>query len=163
MEAGRHSVKRYLTKESTVDMKNMNRVFIGWVDMGPDEWAVHGYSTKTEWTDIIASLNAAFVSRLQATSLSGRSVVGAKDTGDENAAGYDLYIKFSDVHVDYDNYHLFLSIHFVDPRTGAEIATIPARPYYGNDWGLRNYLNEALREVGTKLQVEVTGAAPGKK
>ena len=33
----RHAVKRYLTKESTVDMKNMNHIFLGWVDMNPDE------------------------------------------------------------------------------------------------------------------------------
>jgi hypothetical protein len=40
---------------------------------------------------------------------------------------------------------------------------IPVRPYYGNDWGLRNYLKAALDEVGTKVQVEVTGAQGKKK
>jgi hypothetical protein len=77
--------------------------------------------------------------------------------------GTDLYIKFSDVRVDYNNYHLILSIHFIDPRTNSEIASIPLRPYYGNDWGLKNYLKAALDEVGTKVQVEVTGEVPGKK
>ena len=159
----RHSVKRYLTKESTVDMKNMNRICVGWVDLGPDEWAAHGYATKTEWTDVIGSLNAAFASSLPAKYLPGRTITAAKDKGDENAAGCDLYIKFSDVHVAYDSYHLILSIHFIDPKTNTEIAAIPARPYYGNDWGLRGYLTEALKEVGTKLQVEVTGEQQGKK
>src|ERR1035437_870414 len=81
----------------------------------------------------------------------------------ENAAGNDLYIKFSDVQVDYDHYHLILSIHFIDPKTNSEIATVPVRPYYGNDWGRRNYLKAALDEVGTKLGVEVTGELQGKK
>lgn len=36
-------------------------------------------------------------------------------------------------------------------------------PYYGNAWGLRNYLKAALDEVGTKIQVEVTGETPGEK
>jgi hypothetical protein len=161
--AGRHSVPRYLNKETTPDMKGMNRIFVGWVDLGPDEWAAHGYATKAEWIDVIGSLNSAFTSGLQATYLNGRTIVAAKEKGDENAAGCDLYIKFSDVHVDYDNYHLILSIHFIDPKTNAEIAAIPVRPYYGNDWGLRGYLNEALKEVGTKLRVEVTGESPGKK
>jgi hypothetical protein len=161
--SARHGVKRYLTKETTVDMKNMNHIFIGWVDLGPDEWAVHGYNTRTEWSDIIGSLNAAFVSSLPGMYLPGHAIVGAKDKGDENIAGYDLYIKFSDVHVDYDNYHLILSIHFIDPKTNTEIGFIPARPYFGDDWGLRGYLNYALKEVGTKLKVEVTGQAPTKK
>jgi hypothetical protein len=51
----------------------------------------------------------------------------------------------------------------IDPRTNSEIASIPLRPYYGNDWGLKNYLKAALDEVGTKVQVEVTGEVPGKK
>jgi hypothetical protein len=159
----RHGVKRYLTKESAVDMKNMNHIFLGWVDMNPDEWAFHGYSTKTEWTDVIGSLNAEFLRSLQVTYLPGRTITGAKDKGDENAVGNDLYIKFSDVRVDYDNYHLILAIHFIDPKTNQEIASIPVRPYYGNDWGLRNYLKAALDEVGTKLEVEVTGELQGRK
>jgi hypothetical protein len=159
----RHKVPRYLNKESTVDLKNMNHIFLGWVDLGADDWARHSYTTKTEWTDVIGFDNAAFLDDLRDTYLPGRTITAAKDAADENAAGNDLYIKFSDVRVDYDNYHLILSIHFIDPKTNAEIATIPVRPYYGNDWGLKNYLKAALDEVGTKLQVEVTGETPGKK
>jgi hypothetical protein len=40
---------------------------------------------------------------------------------------------------------------------------IPVRPYYGNDWGLRGFLTEALKEVGLKVGVEVTGTVNGKK
>jgi hypothetical protein len=159
----RHRVKRYLTKESSVDMKSMDHVFLGWVDLGPDEWALHGYATKTEWTDIIGSLNAAFSRSLQVTYLPGRTIAAAKDKGDESTVGSDLYIKFSDVRVDYDNYHLILSIHFIDPKNNSEIALIPVRPYYGNDWGLAKYLKAALDEVGTKLKVEITGEPQEKK
>jgi len=157
--AARHKVPRFLSKESTVDMSKMNRIFVGWVDLGADDWALWGYQSKTEWTDIIGSLNSSFSRNL----VSGRTITSAKDKGDENAASNDLYIKFSDVRVDYNNYHLILSIHFIDPTTNAEIATIPVRPYYGNDWGFKNYLKAALDEVGTKVQVEVTGETPGKK
>jgi hypothetical protein len=158
MDARSRSVKRYLTKESTVEMKNMNHIFLGWVDLGPDEWALYGYANKTDWTDLIGSLNASF-----SRCVAGRTITAAKDREDENAAGNDLYIKFSDVRIDYENYHLILSIHFIDPKTNAEIASIPARPYYGNDWGFRNYLKAAMDEVCTKVQVEVTGEAPRKK
>jgi hypothetical protein len=157
--AARHKVPRYLTKESTVDMSKMDHIFVGWVDLGADDWALWGYPNKADWADIIGSLNSSFSRNL----VPGRTVTSAKDNGDENAAGNDLYIKFSDVRVDYNNYHLILSIHFIDPKTNSEIAVIPVRPYYGNDWGLKNYLKAALDEVGTKVQVEVTGQSAEKK
>jgi hypothetical protein len=94
----RHKVPRYLTKESPVDMKNMNHIFLGWVDLGADDWALHGYDNKTDWTDIIGSLNSSFSRNL----VPGRTITAAKDKGDENAAGNDLYVKFSDVRVDYN-------------------------------------------------------------
>jgi hypothetical protein len=78
-------------------------------------------------------------------------------------AASDLYIKFSDVRVDYENDHLILSIHFIDLKTNSEIASIPVRPYYGNASGIKSYLKAALDEVGRKLHVEVTGETPGKK
>jgi hypothetical protein len=152
-------VPRYLNKESAVDMSNMNRIFVGWVDLGADDRALYGYENKTDWTDIIGSLNSSFSRNL----VPGRTVTGAKNKEDVNASDNDLYIKFSDVRVDYNNYHLILSIHFIDQKTNSEIAMIPVRPYYGNDWGLRNYLKAALDEVGTKVQVEVTGAQGKKK
>ena len=149
-------------KTPSVDMSKMTRIFLGWVDVDPSNFAQLGY-TKTEWIEVIGNANATFQQKCQSKYLAGRTVTLAKDKADENAAGNDLYIKFSDVRVDYDNYHLILSIHFIDPKTNAEIATIPTRPYYGNDWGLKNYLKAALDEVGTKLGVEITGEPQGKK
>src|ERR1700723_3801128 len=60
-------VKRYLKKESTVDMKNMNHIFLGWVGFSPDAWMFYRHKTafflstgdpftKEEWTDAISSL-----------------------------------------------------------------------------------------------------------
>jgi hypothetical protein len=95
--------------------------------------------------------------------LSGRKIVGARSNGDENATENDLYIKFLDVRIDYVNYQLILSIHFIDAKTNAEFATIPARHYYGNASGITEVLNAALDEVGKKVQVEVAGEPQGKK
>ncbi len=144
-------------------MSNMNRVFVGWVDLEPDAWALYGFANKTEWTNIIGSLNATFARSLQVSYLPGRTITAAKDKADENAARNDLYIKFSDVRVDYNNYHLILSIHFIDPKTNTELATIPVRPYHDDEGDVKDYVKSALDEVGKKLQVEVTGKSPGKK
>ncbi|MFZ1009542.1 MAG: hypothetical protein WAN65_22070 [Candidatus Sulfotelmatobacter sp.] len=161
--AARHKVPRYLNKESSIDMSHMNHVFVGWVDLEPDAWALYDYKSKADWSDVIASLNADFARSLQVTYLPGRTISAAKDKADENAAGNDLYIKFSDVQIDNDKDHLILSIHFIDPKNNAELATIPVRPYYGDGRGLTGDLKASLEEVGTKLHVEVTGNAPGKK
>jgi len=160
--ASSYKVKRFLTKETTVDMKNMKNVCVGWIDLDPDEWGAHGYDTKAEWSGVIDGLNAQFASSLPAMYLTGRTVVAAKGKSEDIPTGCDVYVKFSDVYVDYDHYHLILSIHFIDPKTGTEIGSIPARPYYGDDWGLRGYLAWALKEVGIKLSVEITGAPPTK-
>lgn len=159
----RHKVPRYLNKESTVDMSHMNRIFVGWVDLNPDAWALYDFHSRADWTDDITFLNAGFVQGLQATYLHGRTIIAAKNKADENASGNDLYIKFSDVQIDYDHEHLVLSIHFIDPKTNSEVASIPLRPYYGDGHNVTEYLKAALAEVGLKLQVEVTGEAPGKK
>jgi hypothetical protein len=161
--AARHKVPRYLNKESSVDMSNRNHIFLGWLDLEPDAWALYDFHSRADWTEDIAFLNADFLRGLQATYLHGRTIIAAKDKADENIAGNDLYIKFSDVHVDYDHEHLILSIHFIDPKTNGEIASIPVRPYYGDGHNVTEYLKAALGEVGTKLQVEVTGEALGKK
>jgi hypothetical protein len=154
--------KRYLKKESTVDMSGAKTVFFGWIDMVPADWGVHGYSAQGEWDVAINQLNNAFQRLAQTKWLAGRTVTGAKDVSDTNAAGQELYVRFSDVRVDYDNYLLHLSIHFIDPKTNAEIASVPFRPYYGNDWGFEKYLRAALEEVNLKIQVEVAGAATQK-
>jgi hypothetical protein len=161
--AARHKVPRYPKKESSVDMSKMDHIFVGWVDLEPDAWALFDFHSRADWTDDITFLNAGFLRGLQTTHLQGRTIIAAKGKADENIAGSDLYIKFSDVRIDYDNEHMFLSIHFIDPKTNGEIASIPVRPYYGDGHNVTEYLKAALDEVGTKLQVEVAGEAPGKK
>jgi hypothetical protein len=163
LAARRRGAKLYPDKETAADMSGVNRVFLGWVDLKEDDWAAHGYATKTDWAAVVAGLNSQLLGLCQAKSLSGRTVVGAKQKGDENAVGHDLYIKFSDVLIDYNNYHLYLSIHFIDPKTNAEIGSIPARPYFGNAWGFVNYLNAALGEVSEKIGVEVAGGTQQSK
>jgi hypothetical protein len=164
-------------KETSADMRSLNSIFVGWVNLNPDEWVLYTHDTsgllglggsatswsKAVWIDAINSLNSLFQQRCQSQYLSGRKIAAAKSNGDENASGNDLYIKFSDVRIDYDNYQLILSIHFIDPKTNAEIAMIPARPYYGNASGITEVLNAALDEVGKRVQVEVADEPRGKK
>jgi hypothetical protein len=148
-------------KESTVDMRNMNHIFLGWIDLDPEKFLDLGYS-RAEWADVIAGVNSRFQKNCQSQYLSGRTVTAAKDKADENPAGNDLYIKFSDVSFG-TNYRLLVSIHFIDPKTNAEIASIPARTFGGSLCGLVDCLEQELDKVGAKLQTEVEGEPKGKK
>ncbi len=164
-------------KETATDMRDMNRIFIGWVDLNPDAWVLYQHDssgglfgggsnpqwTKADWIEAINSLNSLFQQNCKSQYLFGHTITAAKASGDENAAGNDLFIKFSDVKIDYVNYQLILSIHFIDPKTNTEIESIPARPYYGNASGITEVLNAALEEVGKKLQAEVTLESKKKK
>ena|ERR1035441_2577852 len=159
----RRGAKLYPDKETTADMSGKNKIFLGWVDMKEDDYAVHGYPTKEIWAAKIVEMNAEFI-RLCQMKLTGKTVVAAKNKGDVNAAGYDLYIKFTDVVIDYSHYHLYLAMHFIDPATNQEIGSLPARPYFGNDWGLVNYIKNAMDEAAQKIKVEIVGGGePAKK
>jgi hypothetical protein len=142
-------------KNTSADMSNMARVFLGWVDVDPSNFSQLGYS-KAEWVDVIGNANAAFQQKCQSKYLAGRTVTLAKDKADENAAGNDLYIKFSDAFFGKD-YRLRVSVHFIDPKTNSEIASIPLEKYTGRLCGLVSCLDKELEEVGSKLQLHVTG------
>jgi hypothetical protein len=148
-------------KKPSVDMSGMNRIFLGWVDLDPYNFAELGYS-KAEWADVIANANATFQQKCQSKYLAGRTITLAKDKGDENVAGNDLYIKFSDAAFGRD-YRLRLSVRFIDPKTNSEIASIPLKKYTGRLCGLVSCLHKELEEVGSKLQLEVTGDTKKKK
>jgi hypothetical protein len=152
------------SKETPVDMSTRKTIFLGWVDLPADGWSLWGYKNKEEWEDVIKDLNLDFQSSCRGQYLAGRTVTFAKDRNDENAAGNDLYIKFSDVNIDHDYYGIRLAIHFIDPKTGTEIASVPSRLYYEKRWfKFQLYMRAALDEVSRKLQAEVTVEAQGKK
>jgi hypothetical protein len=157
-------------KKSSVDMTKMNHIFLGWVDLNPDALVIYGHSTlgggsssKAEWIEVESSLNSVFQRTCQSKYLPGRTVTAAKDKWDENAAGNDLYVKFSDVFVDIGKYRLRLSIHFIDPRTNSEIASVPLQTYSERACDFVDCLRGELDKVGKKLQVEVMAEPKGKK
>ncbi len=142
-------------KKPSADMSNMNHIFVGWVDLDPNNFAELGYS-KAEWADVIGKANAVFQRNCQSKYLTGRTITLAKDKRDANAAGNDLYIEFSDALFD-RKYRLHLSVRFIDPKTNQEIASIPLEKYTGRLCGLVSCLDKELDEVGRKLQLFVAG------
>ena len=149
-------------KETSADISSPKSIFIGWVDLSPDQWALWGYSSKDEWAEVIKGLNAGFQGSCQGY-LEGRTVTAAKDKIDENAAGSDLYIKFAGASVDGNSYGIRTAIQFIDPKTNAVIASVPSRLYFEKrEWKFQLYLQAAMEDIARKVAVEVTGTAPKK-
>jgi len=152
------------SKETAANMSGAKTIFLGWVDLSPESWSLWGYQNKEEWMNVISDLNHDFQSACKGQYLAGRTVTAAKHGNDEDAAGNDLYIKLSDVNIDHTYYGIRLSIHFIDPKTNTEIASIPSRLYYEKRWfKFQLYMRAALDEVARRIQAEVTGAVPKKK
>ena len=158
----RRGAKLYPEKETTAEMSGKSKIFVGWVDMNEGDYAAHSYPSKEVWAGKILEINAELL-RLCQVKLEGKTVVGAKNKDDVNVAGNDLYIKFTDVKIDYSHYHVYLAIHFIDPATNQEIGSLPDRPSFGNDWGLVNYIKNAMDEAAQKIKVEIVGAGDPKK
>jgi hypothetical protein len=143
-------------KTAPVDLKGMNRVFLGWVDVSPDDYHHQGYSTREEYAAVINHANTAFQEYCQSKAFSGRTMTAAKSRGDENTAGNDVYVKFSDVVYDH-KYRLHIAVHFIDLKTNAEIGSIPVKTYGAHMCGLEGCLIKELDKVGEDLQKEFAG------
>jgi hypothetical protein len=146
-------------KKSGADMTSMNHVFVGWVGFDPDQFMALGYSKK-DWLDVIDSFNAYFRNEMK-KQLPGKTFTMAKDKDDVNAAGNDLYIKFSDVEADH-KYRLHLAIHFIDPKTNTEIETIPSEAYVGRVCTFEGCMEKSLNKISELLKNELTAVPSGK-
>jgi hypothetical protein len=144
-------------KAAPVDLKGMNRVFLGWVGISPDDYHHQGYSTREEYLAVINHANTAFQEACQSKALSGRTMTAAKSQGDENTAENDVYVKFSDVVYDH-GYRLHLSIHFIDLKSNTEIGSIPLKTYTAHMCGLEGCLIKELDKVSEDLQKDFAGA-----
>ena len=141
-------------KETAADMTASKTIFIGWVDIKSNDWAVLGYANEKDWADVIEQSNKSFQQVCQ-SKLQTRQVTGAQSSTDENTSDKDLVIKFADVKFDTDSYALYASIHFIDPKTGKELASILPRKYRGGHFSVSSCLNGALEKVAEKLKEEV--------
>ena len=142
-------------KAAPVDLKGMDHVFLGWVDISPDDYHHQGYATREEYLAVINHANTAFQENCQ-KALSGRTMTAAKSKGDESTAGNDVYVKFSDVAYDH-GYRLHLSVHFIELKTNAEIGSIPVKTYTAHVCGLESCLIKELDKVSEELQKEFAG------
>lgn len=147
-------------KEKRPDMTTAKTIFVGWVDISLDDWLPLGYEGKQSWSEVIDWQNQAFQRAIQSI-LPARQVTGAKDRSDENASSQELHVRFSDVRFDVRSYRLFLSIHFIDAKSGLELVSVPLEGYRGGHFSVANCLQGALKQVADRLKKEISRSPKG--
>lgn len=140
-------------KAAPPDLKDMNKVFLGWVDMSADDFHHQGYATREEYQAVINHANKSFQETCQAKVFSGRTMTAAKAPGDDSSAGNDVYVKFSDAVYDH-KYRLTVSVHLIDLKTNAEIGAIPKRTFGAHYCTLEGCMIKELDKVSEELQKE---------
>ena len=151
-------------KPSAIDMTNIHRVFLGWVEISSDNYHEQGYRNREEWLNVIGEANRNFSKNCQELKgLAGRTVTVAKDKDDVSTSGNDLYIKFTDAQVD-RKYRLHVAVHFIDLKTNAEIGSVPLEVYKAHFCGLVGCIDKELEEVRQNIGKQLGGdTAPEKK
>jgi hypothetical protein len=129
-------------------------IFIGWVDISPDDWMALGYENKQPWVDLIKGGNQVF-QQLCRRSLKEYEILGASDRLDEGAAGGDLRVTFTDVRFDVNTYALHAAIHFIDSKTATELAVIPTNAYRGGRFSVVSCLNGDLEKLAQRVAKEI--------
>jgi hypothetical protein len=148
------SIEARATK-SGIDMSNKNKIFVGWVDLSPDEYRLLDYDSKADWATVIDNVNTNFQSDLKSEFLVGRTLTMAKNREDTNPGDSDLYIKFTDASED-KGYRLHIAVHFIDPKTNTELAVIPADRYGAHVCTLEGCIEKELDKIGGLISKQLS-------
>jgi len=140
-------------QDETIELNSYNRIFLGWIDLHKEHWALHGYRVLEAWSGVINRLNNVFQINCKIQHLTNKEISGALHMNDSGYKDKDLYLEFYDIRIDYNNYNLYLAIDFIDVKTQKILYTIPQTSYYGSAWGFENYLTAALEEVNKKIKL----------
>jgi hypothetical protein len=150
-------------KKPAVDMSGMKHIFLGWIDLGPDNYRTLRYDFREDWVKVIETENLNFQQDFQSKLSTGRTISAARNKEDVNTAGNDLYIKFTDVVIEPDYtgavilYSLHISVHFIDLKTNTEIASIPDLELNKHFCTLESCLSNDLNMLNEKLQILIVG------
>ena len=114
---------------SSEPMKKYNSVYVGWIDLGEDNFAAYGYGSKDAWKEEIKSQN---IDSLQAYTrqylhkwtVTGADSKNAVTPGDPNM----IVVKFSNVVLSPGTDKLKCTMSFYDGASGKLIKSVDEEP-----------------------------------
>jgi hypothetical protein len=132
--------------KKTVSLPKYKSVFIGWIDLNEKDWLRFNYANKEDWNRDAKRIVFTFLRNCE-YKLSCGEVHVAQNESDTDFGKADLYIKFTDAFVDWDNYYLYMTIHFIETAGNNEVYVLKKGKFYGNAAGFTNYLNAAMTSI----------------
>ena len=149
------SCVKYYSKESNINLNKYKTIYVGWVDLHEENWGIHFYNSQEEWKTSINKLNSGFQVRLKNEFLTDKIIKSASYDKREPTEKNGLFIKFSNVKIDYNKYYLYMDLAFIDLETNSNLYEIPQCRFYGNAYGFENMLYYALEEAEKLIYREI--------
>lgn len=110
-------------------MKKYNAVYVGWIDLGEENYAAYGYGTKDAWAEEIRSQNIDSLQAYTRKYMHNWNVTGAESKtavapGDPNT----IVVKFSNVVLTPGTDQLRCTMSFYDGASGKMIKSVNEEP-----------------------------------
>ncbi len=119
----------YQIKERTnpnTDLNKYKTIYVGWLDLGNERWALYNYATEKEWQTLLSTVNQSAVPSYFKEIFQDKEVIISK-TPDDNPPPDSLYIKFTNAAFLYKDDVLSVEIHWIDGKSKEELSVINVR------------------------------------
>ncbi len=145
--------------------QKFNRIYVGWMDLGVNNWKSFGYATRQEWEQEIQSQNVNSLQEYTREYMKRWNVIGADSRTsviprDPNT----LVIKFTNVRLAPTTAQLVCTMSFYDGGTGRLLKTIHEEPSsvdynpwggYSN-WSFSGRLSNSMYGVAYDIKAALT-------
>ncbi|MCL5278245.1 MAG: hypothetical protein M1517_10810 [Deltaproteobacteria bacterium] len=151
----------------TEQFQKFNRIYVGWVDFGEQNWTKYGYGTKGEWTDEIRTQNIDSLQSYTRGYMKGWNVIGADSRSsvtpwDQNT----LVILFSHVSLTPGTNQFRCEMSFYDggtrkllKRVNEQPSPISYNPYGGwSNASFSGQLSNSMSGVAYDIKYYLTSA-----
>jgi hypothetical protein len=138
---------------------NYKKAYVGWLDLGEQNWKKYGYPQKDEWVQEIKAQNGG-LQKYVAGYLKGWTVTGAasKNAAAPREAGL-LLVRFSNAVLNESNFSVKCGIEYVDAASGkvvkraaVETAVYSYAPWWAFGAKVANTMQTLALEVLANMQ-----------
>jgi len=141
-----------ITKQN-IDVNNYDKIYVSWLDLGKDKWAIYRYSDEKEWLDLIDAVNRSVVPSYFKEVFEDKTIITAPNSENNPPAPADcLIIDFKNVNYNNSNDELFVTIIINDGKTLSNLAkaTVYINAMKGGGfkvWSFEQKINNSIHNL----------------
>jgi hypothetical protein len=123
------SCSNYKIKDRTnpnTDLNKYKTIYIGWLDLGNERWALYNYATENEWLALLNTVNRLAVPSYFKKTFPDKIVLISK-TPNDNPPEDCLYIKFTNAVLLNNADELSVDIDWVDGKSKEKLSAVTVR------------------------------------